>query len=83
MTNLFMPHFTCLYDKSNDRHIVKGIFVPVVMLAWLMALKCYEWFWWKDVSKCIAAVVCNAVTWYLELESVKGEVPSGVTSFPV
>lgn len=32
-TNLFMPHFTCQYNKSNDHHIVKGIFVPVVSLA--------------------------------------------------
>lgn len=30
--NLFMPHFTCLYNKSNDHHIVKGIFVLVMML---------------------------------------------------
>lgn len=52
ITNLFMPRFTCLYNESNDHHVVKGSFVPVVMLAWLMALKCCEWFWWKHVSKC-------------------------------
>lgn len=39
ITNLFMPHFTCLYNKCNDHHIVKGSFVPVVILAWFNGFK--------------------------------------------